>query len=104
MITKDQIFNLTLEQITTGSKEREKDFKIIKELVQTALFSRFPIRREYFKSILKEKTIDIKTIKEDGILYVYIKSNDLPKYVFVGEYKEDDTVFSPRTLTTLASI
>ena len=92
MITKDQILDLTLEQIIAGNKDYEKYCKFARELVQTALFSRFPERRAYYRKVISKKSIDMETTIEAGILYVYIKLNDASKYILVGEYSEDDAI------------
>lgn len=96
MITKDQVLDQTLEEILAGDKDSEEDYNIVKELVTTALFSRIKQRRKYCKRVLEKylKTpISIETITEDGIIYAYINFSNIPRYVLVGRYRENDPTF-----------
>lgn len=102
MITLDKVRSETLEQRLSKLPDGNLFFNEINNYVNAHLFSRYPERREFalreLNNMMRERVkgvtrVDIHTLEQKGIIYVYLSANSQDLYSFVAAYNSESPVF-----------
>ena len=92
-ITQEKIIDLSLDEVLlSGNSVNQRDYETTYKLIIGALFA--PNIQEYKKRIEQlsrswHTPVNVWTLKEENLFYVYIEFNRLEKYIFVTKFEDD---------------
>jgi len=92
-ITQEKSIDLSLDEVLlSGNSVNQRDYETTYKLIIGALFA--PNIQEYKKRIEQlsrswHTPVNVWTLKEENLFYVYIGFNRLEKYIFVTKFEDD---------------
>ena len=90
--------NITHDKVLDLKRIIGSDFERTEGLVMLHLRSRFPKRQAWASRTLQSflaytgAQVDVHTLTDSGITYVYIQLLGIDKYLFVAQYRESDPI------------
>ena len=93
------VCNQSLREMFGNDQDGKEDFRYIDHLTKMVLFSQFPRRRRWAEKGLSKAfygaNISVETLKDRGLIYIYLKFEVSNKYIFVGRYRKGTILFEP---------